>query len=138
MNNRLQIMLEEPIWDEYWSSIYSRALSRTVAHCCRLWKPDIWFGSPDGGRQDKFKREPKPHYHNTNPCSSLSSSSSFLIFSSWFSSSWRPAARCCLSRDISTSFCKIIKYETNNSISVGAYSKTNVPKFKDLKSLNSL
>jgi len=123
-------MLEQPMWDEYLSSIYSRALSRTAAHCCRLWKPDIWFGSPDGGGKTNVKREPKAHYHNTNPCSSLSSSSSFLIFSSWFSSSWRPAARCCLSREISTSFCKIIENETNNSISVGAYSKQMSPSLR--------
>jgi len=52
-------MLEHPMWDKYVSSIYSRALSRTVAHCCRLWKPDIWFGSPDGGGKTNARESQK-------------------------------------------------------------------------------
>jgi len=52
-------MLEQPMWDEYLSSIYSRALSRTVAHCCRLWKPDILFGSPHEGGKTNVRESQK-------------------------------------------------------------------------------
>ena len=88
-------------WNSTWHPSCSWALSKTTAQNLQTVEA---HGLALMRRAKCICEWNTAYYHNTNPCSSFKSSSSFLILSNWLSSSWRPAARCSFSREISTSF----------------------------------